>query len=307
MMRRILSISSALIALAAVCLLLSCADDDNTKGCEDNINASFVPCIEELEVASDQCIVKEALKQNVAGVNFQKFVFFHDGTNYTKIELYENDYQGNIRDTVSSVFTFTYSDGRISEVTQVNKWQPQFLTRYVFTFVNRKVTMTVKSIVAGVTSEFVGFTQVYLPDVTDTTFHWTGPNIATFIEDQYQTEFVNGNRVRFGYPSNEGTCHAWGILLAFQKNYYDDRPNVLADFAVRYPFDGSNIPGLNLQFWAETNHNNVLATAYYDRDAPDLVVDINCWTFLKNNSGSFWIKKFSSEYGQITYTYDCEL
>jgi hypothetical protein len=285
--------------------------------CADNLAAFFEPCTSITTVAADKCIIQEVHIQDGEGHLRDKFVYHHDGTNYNKIDrYYTEDDSKPFPITPTEIIKFNYyQNGLIFQVRFTSFLNPNNPSNWVstYTYLNGKLNIRYDileedgSVIFSYNND-----EFYLTPPKDSLYYFYGPIIGN--NDQKALfDFKKGNLVRKGRTSKEGTCLMHDARWLFLKNYYDDLPNVLKNYAVRYPLsNGKIVYGTMSESYVEINENNIIGQIDNDGNTDERVQ--YCWTFLKNTAQTYWIKKFAADRPTstgtiryvVTYYYDCE-
>jgi len=285
--------------------LCGCNDNNETpNACEDKIDIKVDLCEEEIAVSKDQCIIKEAIVQFLNGNQREKFVYFHDGTNYYKIDSYTLQNDGSFTNEPGTTTTFTYDDGRIVQVIVSFNTTPDSYLKTIYSYGYPEVKIESSYITHGAVGTVYEYNQFYIPDSKDSIYQHVeflnGTNLS------YLSEMKGGNRTRLGTSDDKSACFLYGSTWKFNsKTYYDDQPNVLKEYAICYPFNGTNgLPSFSEQFWVQTNANNMIGNVFDDGSSFNR--QQYCWTFLRSSLNKLFLKKVRMEGTIITYTYDCE-
>lgn len=264
-------------------LLFSCNQDDpGGPTCVDLSPATIADCSTETFIDADVCILQEV----IAETNGDKWVYEHDGTNYTKVEFIQNfDTDPMLAWEVS----FEYdAENRISRTLKTTTGNT-FTHETTFNYDDQPNLVMTFSVLSE--EGEVDYTEIipvpYYP-VQDSTYLFESETERP--DFPYFLEFENGNLTRFYARNEAGTCERDGYPFKIYRYYYDNRPNAFSDFAVLL---SSPFPE---QYWFWLNANNLIGNA----EGSD--TSSSCPSFLTNSSGNYWIKTSINR----TYYYDCE-
>jgi len=279
-----------------VFLFLSCEQEEIVDACADTAVLNEPPCETFINVIPP-CIIQEVLT-SINGNQVEKYVYQHDGSNYSKIEVYyrskaQYDYPVLPTETV----TMIYSEDKIKEVVIQPSARPGTQRKYYFSYKELALTILFEVIEDGKTT----FTN------TNDQLYVTNPKDSMYLSEGYfdiLLEYKSGNNTRFAVEAEDGMCVINNQKWKFtSKMSHDSNPNVFKDYAVRFPMGGAE--GWATQFWFGNNRNNMVAAM----DLPDgNDKDLYCYTFLRQGD-QVWIKKYefatdlSFEY---SYKYSCE-
>lgn len=281
--------------------------------CADNLTATFEPCSSITTVTKDICIIKEVLIYDAEGVLKDKFEYHYDGTNYNRIDrYYREDYSKPLPVTPTETIEFTYyENGLVSQVNFTSFLIENNTSKSESTYTYSENELNIRY--NGLNPDgSVGLSydnnEFYLPGPEDSLYYFNEPVVGHY-DYSGLFDFKGGNLIRKGTPSNDGDCILYGKNWDFTKNYYDNLPNVLKNYAVRYPLSfGKIVYGIMSESYVEINSNNIIGRV--DKTGTEQY----CWEFLKNSSETYWIKEFSGARQAsdrlvgftVTYNYDCE-
>src|SRR5258708_4201735 len=277
------------ISLFLLVILAGCNHniDPAMDPCADHLSASFEPCSSVGTVTADHCIILEALIQDQDGVIIDKFVYHYDGTNYNKIDRYYlEDNSHPFPQTPTESIDFSYNNGLISEVrfssallSPDSTLVTTLVTRYTYSGTKLSAHYEVLNTDGSVNISYDN-EEFYLLAPKDSLYYYDGI-ISDVADHRALFDFKNGNLIRKGTPSKSGLCTMHGTAWAFVKNYYDDLPNVLKNYAARYPLNiGKSLYGTMSESYVEISANNIIgqvANAGQTKESAQY-----CWTFLKN-------------------------
>lgn len=275
---------------------MSCEQEETVDACADTSVLNEPPCQTFFDVAPP-CIIQEVLT-TINGNQLEKYIYFHDGLNYSKIEFYyrskqQDDYPVLPDETVIMI----YEVNKIKEVVIQPSASPTTHRKYYFDYKEFEVTILFELIEEGETTFSNSYDQLFVADPKDSIYLNEG-----FFD--ILREYKNGNNTRFAIEAEDGRCVINNQRWRFtHKMSHDSNPNVFNDYAVRFPLGRGE--GYATQFWFGTNRNNMVA-AMNLLNSNDK--DLYCYTFLRNG-GQVWIKKYefatdlSYEY---SYKYSCE-
>lgn len=275
---------------------MSCEQEEIMDACSDTAILNEPPCETFINV-TPPCIIQEVLA-TINGNQLEKYVYDHDGSNYSKIEVYyrskqQDDYPVLPVETV----TMIYAEDKIKEVVIQPSDRPGTQRKYYFDYKELAVTILFELIEDGKTTFTNTNDQLYVTNSKDSMYLSEG-----YID--ILREYKNGNNIRFAMEAEDGMCVINNQKWQFaSKMSHDSNANVFKDYAVRFPLFGAE--GYAIQFWFGNNKNNMVA-------AMDLIngndKDLYCYTFLRQGD-QVWIKKYefatdlSYEY---SYNYSCE-
>lgn len=293
-------------------VLAACSNNPGpaTDPCADDLTATFEPC-QQVTPVPGQCHILEALVTDSSGYVIDKFVYHYDGTHYDRIDRYYTDENTQpLPDSPREIHSFAYQDGLISEVSHTAPSDSPGTTWVTtYTYEDDKVKLHDEIHHDGSVEYENDREQFYIRDPQDSTYFYDGSVVPGF-DGRALFEYKGSNLVRMAYPSDDGTCTIHNIQWHFVRNYFDDVPNVLKDFAVRYPFlIGKGIYGAMLNtvptYPLEVNANNIIGRV--EHDGASLATSPYCWAYLKSNQ-TYYIKSFErmDPDRKITYYYDCE-
>ena len=264
--------------------------------CEDTTVLNEPTCQSFINVTSP-CIIQEVL-ETINGNQLGKYVYYHDGSNYTKIEVYNRSKQTDDYPLMpDEVVTMIYENDKIKEVVILPSASPGIQKKYFFDYKELAVTISFELIEDGETTFSNSSDQLLVAN----------PKDSTYLSEGYLDilrEYKNGNNTRFAMEEKDGMCvinnQRW---LFTTKMSHDSNPNVFKDYAVRFPLGGGE--GWAIQFWFGSNRNNIVAVK-------DLVnnndKDLYCYTFLRSGD-QVWIKKYEFVTDltyEFSYKYSCE-
>ena len=283
----------------------ACRDEEPANLCLDNTATTITPCISELPVATEECIIQEIKVVLHNGNELSKYVYHHNGTHYHQIDHYLVKEDG-FSETPDEIIQLEYDgQGRATNVflTKPSVAGHSMATTYEYDETVVRISFRLSS--EGAEDHVEHWEQLYVPDPKDSIYQFEQPPVPG-VNNRFLFEFKGGNRVRFGIPEPDGPCSIYGERWRFTtKAHYDRLPNTIKDHAVRYPFNGAHgIPGFNEQFWVQEAANNFVAFEHLDdgSEPPFLY----CWTFLISPGNERWIKEFKGTESSLIYTYNCE-
>lgn len=274
-------------------VVIGCNSDDDMNTCEDNFAINQLPC-QEFTNITPPCIIEQAVEL-VGGKELTKYVYFHDGTNYNKIEVYyRNDDKQDYPELPREIVTMTYEGSNIKEVLVQPSNNPNNRRKFTYSYSGLKVTETFQLLMSGVVISTETTDQLYVTAPKDSSYVIDG------VDRDMLREYKNGNNTRVAIESSEGACVINDQRWVFtHKMIYDVNPNVFKDYAVRFPLGGET--GYAGEFWFANNKNNIVASA----DPRDVTQNVlSCYNFFKSGD-LLWIKEYEGYYN-ITYTYSCE-
>ena len=279
-----------------VYIFLGCEQEKIVDACEDTTVLNEPTCQSFINVTSP-CIIQEVL-ETINGNQLGKYVYYHDGSNYTKIEVYNRSKQTDDYPLMpDEVVTMIYENDKIKEVVILPSASPGIQKKYFFDYKELAVTISFELIEDGETTFSNSSDQLLVAN----------PKDSTYLSEGYLDilrEYKNGNNTRFAMEEKDGMCvinnQRW---LFTTKMSHDSNPNVFKDYAVRFPLGGGE--GWAIQFWFGSNRNNIVAVK-------DLVnnndKDLYCYTFLRSGD-QVWIKKYEFVTDltyEFSYKYSCE-
>lgn len=279
-----------------VFLFLSCGQEEIVDACADTSVLNDPPCQDFINV-TPPCIVQEALT-TINGNQLGKCVYYHDGSNYIRIEVYNRSKQTDDYTVVpEETVTMIYEADKIKEVLIQPSARPGTQRKYYFDYKEFAVTISFELIEDGVTTFSNSYDQLFVTNPRDSIYQSAG-------YFDILREYENGNNTRFAMEAKVGMCIVDNQRWQFtSKMSHDSNPNVFKDYAVRFPMGGSE--GWAIQFWFGNNRNNMVA-------AMDLIngndKELYCYTFLRNGD-QVWIKKYQFATDltfEYSYTYSCE-
>lgn len=276
-------------------LLFGCKKNGEPEDlCLDTTPETIEECVTEVQINSETCIIQYAL---VSG-GFEKWVYRHDGTHYDQIQVFDKEaVTDNYKDVARWIIDFEYDQlGRVvrEAYSYPDKPDQSLVTTFAYQIprVNLRTVLTLQS---G-EEQVYEYSPFYYPEVPDDYYEI---NVEAG-QGSYLREFFNGNHVRFAVSDDAGPCEIFDKNWTFtNKSYYDDRPNVMVDYAVRKTMSGNGVPAYASEFWYQENPNNMIGNIDFQTDENPLVY---CWTFLVSPMGKYWVKSFQN----IEYFYDCE-
>jgi hypothetical protein len=279
-----------------VYIFLGCEQEKIVDACADTTVLNEPTCQSFINV-TPPCIIQEVL-ETINGNQLGKYVYYHDGSNYTKIEVYNRSKQIDDYPLMpDEAVTMIYEDDKIKEVVILPSASPGIQRKYFFDYKELAVTISFELIEDGETTFSNSYDQLLVAN----------PKDSTYLSEGYfdiLREYKNGNNTRFAMEEKDGMCvinnQRW---LFTSKMSHDSNPNVFKDYAVRFPLGGGE--GWAVQFWFGSNRNNIVAVK-------DLVnnndKDLYCYTFLRSGD-QVWIKKYEFVTDltyEYSYKYSCE-
>jgi hypothetical protein len=177
--------------------------------------------------APRQCIlIKAALSYSAGGVT-EKTEFVHDGTNYVEARKYYANSDGTFNDAPNSIRKFIYEDGKLKEDITTDQ---RYIHRYEFSYVDGEITeMNVHE--TETNDGTVVNDKIY-------TYHFIrNPENKAYLTKNIIGEdilevYENGNLIKVGFKSSDGSYEAYGATWHFPYVYnYDDKPNAIKDNA----------------------------------------------------------------------------
>ncbi|MBL7875216.1 MAG: hypothetical protein JNL53_06105 [Cyclobacteriaceae bacterium] len=277
-------------------LFFTCVQEEIVDACADTVILNDPSCQTFIDVTTP-CIILEVLT-TINGNQIEKYVYFHDGLNYSRIEVYfrskpQDDYPVLPVETV----TMSYEEDKIKEVVIQRSVNLDIQSRYSFDYKELEVTVLFELFEDGEITFTNSNNQLFV----------TNPKDSVYLSEGYfdiLREYRNGNNTRFAVEAVDGMCFINNQRWQFtSKMSHDANPNVFRDYAVRYPLGRGE--GYATQFWFGNNRNNMIAAVDISKGNDE---DWYCYTFLRNG-GQIWIKKYefatdiSYEY---SYKYSCE-
>ncbi len=279
-----------------VFLFFSCEQEEIVDACADTAILNESPCQTFINV-TPPCIIQEVLT-TINGNQVGKCVYYHDGSNYNKIEVYNRSKQTDDYPVVpDETVTMIYEADKIKEVVIQPSARPGTQRNYYFDYNKFAVTISFELIEDG---------EITFSNIYDQLFV-TNPRDSIYLSEGFfdiLREYKSGNNTRFAMEEKDGMCVINNQRWQFtSKMSHDSNPNVFKDYAVRFPLGGGE--GYATQFWFGNNRNNMVA-------AMDLIngndKNLYCYTFLRNGD-QVWIKKYdyASAYDyEYSYKYSCE-
>ncbi|MCW5909630.1 MAG: hypothetical protein KIT62_01085 [Cyclobacteriaceae bacterium] len=277
-------------------LLLGCDKEEMADACADTVILNEPPCQTFVDV-TPPCIIQEVIKR-VEGHELTKYVYYHNGLNYDRIDIYDKDvWQDEYPEEPVEIATLIYEGDQIKEVTVQPSATPNFQRKAYYEYSYMSVTTILELVEGGVVTNTTSYDQLFLINPKDSTYL----NKGVF---DILREYKNGNNTRFAVEADTGRCiineQRWVFTV---KTSFDLNPNVFHDYAVRFPLGKET--GYAGQFWFGNNRNNIVATIYSLNNNNKVV---NCYTFLRNG-GQTWVKEYESTSASqfhYTYKYSCE-
>lgn len=285
----------------AIMGISSCSENEGddpeemlTSICETVTAESFESCAEEVSVSASTCILQEVIMENQEGDGEEKYIYSHDGTNYNKIE-----YSITRDDSVylSWQMDLEYdAEGKVVRTQKNGFGVANNILETLLTYEEPYVRMqfALYDTLGNYLTDLGTQNSILVPNSPDSVY-FLDYSTPDFPEFKYLRGFAGGNNISF-YELNEMGACTYADLLWDQTSftYFDDRPNVFTDYAVRVT------TGLETQFWWQSNTNNWIGG--FDPRFPEQDESVFCYTFLVNDAGDHWIKSWQ---GRV-YHYDCE-
>ena len=279
-----------------ILLLAGCNHQDDVNTCVDKILLNEPPCQIFIDVTTP-CIIHEVIEK-VNGNELNKYVYYHDGLNYDRIDIYgKRAWEDEYPEQPSEIITLNYVNNKITEVTAQPSATPNIYRKTNFEYSDVSVTINFELIEDGVVTFAVSGDQLFLLNPKDSSYISSG-----FFD--ILREYKSGNNTRFAVEADTGKCiindQRWVFTV---KTSFDLNPNVFSDYAVRFPLGKET--GYAGQFWFGNNRNNIVATV---NPYMENIVRVNCYTFLRNGN-QIWIKEYEINGAQeyhYSYKYSCE-
>lgn len=279
-----------------ILMLSGCENDVRVDACADNVILNESPC-QSFTHVTPPCIIQE-VTESVDGNELRKYVYYHDGLNYSRIDIYQKGVSENeFPEDPFEIVTMTYESDQIKDVTIQPAATPTSHRKLSYEYADMKVAETFELVEGGVVTYTEHHDQLFLVDPKDSIYLSEG-------DIDILREYKAGNNTRFAFEADSGQCiinkQRWVFTT---KAIFDLNQNVFRNYAVRFPLGQET--GYAAQFWFGNNRNNIVATVN-PHDSKDK--SISCYTFLRNGD-QVWIKEYEVDGAYLyhyTYKYSCE-
>ena len=242
-----------------------------------------------------QCILEEAIvsyPDPQGGRELtEKYIYFHDGENYTEIHAYlSRNNDGTFFTEPNFIMNLSYQQERIIEVIFNVTNAEDTYTRHSYTYEESIVIKRVANIVNGVQQWETITEEICVPSPTNGTYLFVNPDEADVL-----AIFENGNLSKFGFQDSDGTHVAYDTTWTFFITYgYDLLPNTAQDFAYQYHLKSPNM-GYSLNNMTETRLHGAPDHTIIHRQSYELLAG----KWLKN-----WT--YESTGRSIAFSYSCK-
>jgi hypothetical protein len=278
-------------------ILLGCGKEEMVvDGCLDTVILNESPCQTFVDV-TPPCIIQEVIG-TVNGNELTKYVYYHNGLNYYRIDVYEkHGWEAEYPEDPLQIVTMIYEGDQIKEVTIQPTATPAIHRKLYYEYTDLKIASTFELVEDGLVTYTERGDQLFV----------LNPKDSIYLSEGYidiLREYKDGNNTRSAIEADTGRCiineQKWVFTV---KTSFDLNPNVFRDYAVRFPLGRET--GYAAQFWFGNNRNNIVATVTPQNSNDKKVT---CYTFLRSGD-QIWIKEYEMDGAyqyHYTFKYSCD-